>query len=556
MSRRLASSLVSAPGLLVVALLVYLPISLKFPLTRAEAMYALIPREMLASGSWLTPYLNGVHYLDKPQLLYWLNLLAYHLLGPADWVARLVCLSLAMTEIWLAYLIGRRLFGPRPAWLGGFILLSSVGFFTLHLQILTDHLVTVALAASCYFLLRWQEEPRNRWAALFHLSLVAGFLSKGFIGVVFPLLIGGLYAAEQRQPRFSRLFCCPRGLGLLLILIIPWFVGVEQANPGFLKHQIINEQVMRFLGHRQPADIAPYSVGEFWLFAFIWLLPWTFLLPGALYRFWQDTRPGGGTDSRARLLLIWAGVVMSFFTLSASRVEYYSLPAFLPLALVLGWRVDRRLSGAGRRSFTWALIMLASLGVGHLFLLPHLEQLCAANRPEFAGLGTLIRPFSYQTAILVPGLAIFGLLAGPRRPRLAVASLSALSLVLVCLTCQCLLTLSPVLSDKVPGEYVRAQAAPEDVLVMEYNEEFEYGASFSFYARRHILMVQRDGMPRFPYPVPAPQNYLISPERLRELWQGPRRVFLLIDHCVPREPFLAGAQVALSLPGKSLLVNQ
>ena len=556
MSRRLLSSLVSAPTLLLVGLLVYLPLSLQIPLIRAEGMYALIPKEMLAAGSWLTPHLNGAHYLDKPQLLYWLYLVAYKILGPSDWVARLVCQCLTLAEIFLAYLIGRRLFPARPAWLGGFILLSSVGFFTLHLQILTDHLVTVALAASFYFLLRWQEDPRFRWAALFHLSLVVGFFSKGFIGLLFPLLIGGLYAWQQRQPRFSRLFCSPRGLGLLLILVVPWFVGVEQANPGFLKHQIINEQIMRFLGQRQPPDVTPYSLWEFWLFAGIWLLPWTVLLPEALYRFWQETRPGGSTDSRGRLLLIWAGVVMGFFTLSASRIEYYSLPALLPLALILGWRVDRFLSETQDRSFSWALVILAFLGMANLFLVPGMEHLCAANRREFEGMFALIRPFCYQAAFLVPGLAIFGAVAGRRRPRLAVASLGALSLVLVYLTFQSLLALSPALSDKAPGEFVRAQAGPQDVLVMEYIEEFEYGASFSFYAGRPILMVQRDGLPQFPFPVPPEENYLISPDRLRELWQGPHRVFLLTDHCVPREPFLARARVALSLPGKCLLVNQ
>jgi len=556
MNRRFLSSLVSAPTLLLVGLLVYLPFSLQLPLIRGEGMYALIPKEMLAAGSWLTPILNGAHYLDKPQLLYWLNLAAYKVLGVSAWAVRLVTLVLTLTEILLAYLIGRRLFTLRAAWLGGFILLSSLGFFVLHHQILTDHLVTVALAASFYFLLRWQQSPRFRWAVLFHLALVVGFFSKGFIGVLFPLLIGGLYAWQQRLPQLSRLFCSPRGLGLLSLLIIPWFIGVEQANPGFLKHQIINEQVMRFLGQRQPMDINPFSVWEFWLFAAIWLLPWVLLLPEALYRFWQDTRPSGRADPRARLLLIWAGVVMAFFTLSASRIEYYSLPALLPLALVLGWRVDRFLSGTQDRSFSWALGLLALLGVANLFLVPYMEHLCATNRREFAGIFLLFRPICYQVAVLVPVLALLGAAAGWRRPRLALASLSALALALVYFSFQCLFLLSPILGDRDPGEFIRAQAGPEDLVVMEYIEEFEYGASLAFYADRHILMVQREGLPQFPYPVAPQENYLISPEHLGELWQGPHRVFLLTDQCVPREPFLAGARVALALPGKCLLVNR
>ena len=71
-------------------------------------------------------------------------------------------------------------------------------------------------------------------------------------------------------------------------------------------------------------------------------------------------------------------------------------------------------------------------------------------------------------------------------------------------------------------------------------EEFEYGASLEYYARRHILMVKRHGLPQFPYPVPPASDYIITPERLQELWQGPRKVFLLLDDATPPEPFLQG----------------
>jgi hypothetical protein len=92
--------------------------------------------------------------------------------------------------------------------------------------------------------------------------------------------------------------------------------------------------------------------------------------------------------------------------------------------------------------------------------------------------------------------------------------------------------------------------------VMEQIEEFEYGASFAFYAHRHLLMVQRGGLPQFPYLVPPEENYLISPDHLKKLWQGPRRVFLLIDDSVLREPFLQRAPVALTFQGKRLLINR
>ncbi len=206
-----APRLMNGATLAVLCLGLYLPLFWQLPFWRSEAMYALIPREMLAAGSWLTPTLNGAPYLDKPHLLYWLNILAYKLLGTSDWSARVPTLAMTVGEVWLTYLIGCRLVGRIAAWLGGFILLTCIGFFVLHLLILTDHLVTLSLLAALYSLLRWEAQPGFRWTALFFLALVAGFLSKGFIGVVFPGVIGLLYAWHLQGPPSPQAVVLPRG---------------------------------------------------------------------------------------------------------------------------------------------------------------------------------------------------------------------------------------------------------------------------------------------------------------------------------------------------------
>jgi len=93
-------------------------------------------------------------------------------------------------------------------------------------------------------------------------------------------------------------------------------------------------------------------------------------------------------------------------------------------------------------------------------------------------------------------------------------------------------------------------------VVMGPIEEYEYGASLAFYAGRPILMEKRHGLPQFPQPVPPAQDYLIAPGQLQTLWQGPNRVFLLIDDATPPEPWLKGTEVPLALPGKRLLENR
>jgi 4-amino-4-deoxy-L-arabinose transferase-like glycosyltransferase len=551
------SRLMNGATLVLICLGLYLPIFWQLPLLRSEAMYALIPREMLAAGSWLTPTLNGAPYLDKPQLLYWLNLLGYKLLGVSEWSARVPTLAITVGEVWLTYCIGRRLVGQRAAWLGGFILLTGIGFFVLHLQILTDHLVSLSLLAAMYCLLRHQEQPSFRWTVLFFLSLVAGFLSKGFIGVVFPGLIGLLYAWQVRERGLLRLVFSPQGIGLAVVLLVVWGVASELANPGFLKFQIVNEQIMRFLGRRQPPDVNSFTIAGFYVFLGIWLMPWTFILPEALYRFWQATRPGWEVGPAGRLLLIWAAVILGFFTLSGNRIEYYSLPALPALALILGWRIKQYLETPGDRVILWTLLALGLLGLSLRVLLPYLEQICVDNRREFCGMVSLIGPIAGRAAWFIPAAALVGAAAAwLGRRRLAVAAYGALALGIAIFTFQTMVVLSPVLCDKTAGEYVRRVASPQDLLIMGPIEEFEYGASLRLYSGRHILMVTRGGLPQFPYPVDPAADYIISPERLQELWQGPRKVFLLLDDATPPEPFLTGATAALTLPGKRLLVNR
>ncbi|MHB9075125.1 MAG: ArnT family glycosyltransferase [Desulfobaccales bacterium] len=543
--------------LAMVCLGLFLPLFWQLPLLRSEAMYALIPQEMLAAGSWLTPTLNGVHYLDKPHLLYWLSLVSYKLLGVSEWSARVPTLAMTVGEVWLTYLIGRRLIGRIAAWLGGFVLITCIGFFVLHLQILTDHLITLSLLAALYCLVRWQDTPIRRWSILFSLSLVAGFLSKGFIGLLFPVLIGLIYAWQLKDRRPLRLLLSPSGIALTVILLAAWAVGSELANPGYLKFQIVNEQIMRFLGRRHPPDVNSFTITGFWLFLGIWLMPWTFILPSALYRFWQATRPGRGEAPAARLLITWTAVILVFFTMSSSRLEYYSLPAFPALALILGWRIKRYLDTAGDRVIPWSLMALGFLGISLLVLLPYLERVCVDNRREFSGMVSVLSPIARLASWFIPAAALVGAGAGLLKRRgLAVTGYGVLALGIAIFTFQSFASLTPVLCDKEAAAYVRNHGTPEDILIMGPIEEFEYGSSLEYYARRHILMVQRNGLPQFPYPVDPAANYIISPERLQELWRGPKKVFLLLDDATPPEPFMQGATAVLTLPGKRLLVNR
>ena len=288
----------------------------------------------------------------------------------------------------------------------------------------------------------------------------------------------------------------PGGIVLAAILLVAWGWATESANPGWLKFQVVNEQIMRFLGRREPADVNSFTIAGFYVFLCIWLMPWTFILPAALYRFWPATRPGREVGAAGRLLLIWAAVILGFFTLSSSRIEYYSLPALPALALILGWRIQRYLDTPGDRIIPWTLLALGLLGLSLLVLLPYLEQVCVDNRREFIGMVSLISPLARQATWVIPAVALAGVLAAwLRRPRLAVAAYGVLAVAIAWFTFQTMAILTPLMCDQAAGEYIRRVASPQDLLIMGPIEEFEYGASLEYYARRQILMVKGAGRP-------------------------------------------------------------
>ena len=141
----------AAVSLIFLWLLIFVPTLGKLPLIRSEAMYAQIPLEMLQSGDWLTPRLNGARYLDKPPLYYWINLTAFQLAGVSDDTARLATFFIGLGEAMATLALGALLFSRLTGWLAGLILLTSIGFFALHLQMLADHLITLTLSWSLFF---------------------------------------------------------------------------------------------------------------------------------------------------------------------------------------------------------------------------------------------------------------------------------------------------------------------------------------------------------------------------------------------------------------------
>ncbi len=543
-------------GLIVIWLCIFWPTLGKLPLIRPEAMYAQIPLEMLQSGDWLTPRLNGARYLDKPPLLYWMNLIAFKVGGISGESVRWTTFLIGLGEVLATFVIGALLFSRLTGWLSAIVLISSIGFFAMHQQILPDHLITLTLICSIIFLWCWRSQPRWYYSLGFYFCCALGLLSKGFIGLFFPLAIGVTFALITRQRRFWRFFFHPGALLGFIALTVPWFWLMELRHPGFLNFHLVNEQIMRFLGKRSPADVQSLPLVGFWLFSFIWLMPWTPFLPTACIAIWPKNFMSPSPEEEGRILLVlWALVVLLFFSLSSTRIEYYTLPALPALALIIGWRLELYLKEPHTRAIKLSILLYAFLIIGMIALLPVLESICVNNRREFIGMFGQLQPLAHRSALVFAVLLVATTITCWRGvPQFCLFSLFGAALVLLFFTFQSLRVLSPHLSDAWVGDFLRDQVQPGDAVVMGNIEEFEYGMSLRFYTQRRVLMVQRGELPAFGFPLKPSENFLITTDTLLELWKGPQRVFLLVDDCSP-ENYLPNTTVLQARGGKRLIVN-
>ena len=467
-----------------------------------DSIYIEIARSMLLRHDYVTPTIDGIRFFDKPPLLYWLAAGSMHLFGAYDWAARLPLALLTLALLLAVYTLGLRLFAEispaahpdRAALYSALALATSIGPFLYTRFFIPDILICLWMTLAVHaFLIALDRINADRegpgapsmaqshrdmggsppaslvgWMGgivetrsallpclIFAAVTALNLLTKGIIGLVFPIAFVLLYLAFTRQLRLLlKLHLIPSTLVFLLIAA-PWHILAALRNPaialppglglparaGWAWFYLYNEHVARFLQRRIPHDYGQVPVLLFWVLAALWLFPWTAFLPSAILRhirglrntaFFSKPKKSGapsmeqlhrdmggisgapsmeqlhrdmggisGAPSMEQLhrdmggivtprdreasltLLLWAGLVLLFFTFSA-RQEYYSLPAVPALALMVGAllaRADRDPSGQSARSahlwHRWLLgplcSLIAAVALFFAFTAPHTD---------------------------------------------------------------------------------------------------------------------------------------------------------------------------------------
>ena len=337
-----------------------------------EARYAEIPREMLAARDFVTPTLNGVPYFEKPPLLYWANAASFAAFGASPFTARLPTrLAGTATALLLAWAVGRKR-GRTEGLLAAILFLAAPFGFTAARTNLTDGFLTLFFAAT--LLASWEVldraadgRPAAAIAALAGACAAAGFLAKGLIAVVLPGAVLVLAAILTGRARALRTLLVSPAPLVFLALAAPWFALAERAHPGFLNFFFVHEHFQRFA---TPAASRP---GPIYYFAALFVAGF---LPGLPFLF-RGAREATRRDPFALFLLLWAAVVIVFFSVSKSKLPPYIFPAFPPAA-ALGAR--GLLAGGGRKAPWIAHAVLAAVLVAAVAAVPDAREEIARGR--------------------------------------------------------------------------------------------------------------------------------------------------------------------------------
>ena len=489
--------------------------------TPDEGRYADIAREMLDSNDWVTPRVNGIKYLEKPPLQYWATAGAFAVLGVDEWTARLWPAYTGFLGIALMAFAGFRL-APRSPWLPTALMAAGCWGYFLGAQFLTldmglTFFLTVAMLA---FLLSRRagiaSSAERGWMILAWAGMACAVLSKGIVGIVIPALALLVYVALERDPSpLKRLHWAP-GLAAFAAIAVPWFVLAQQRNPEFFHFFFVQEHFERYLlpDHHRP--------GPWWYFVpvlLVGLLPWTPSIPAALARAWKA--PAGPGFKLDRFLVIWAGVVVVFFSVSHSKLPGYVLPA-VPAILLLFARHYPALSEPLRRAPAFACV---ASGIA-------LTLLAAALPVVSALLSWTGFDAEYSIWILAAGLILsaagFAALLLLRRS-LQEASLAVLGLGSL-LAVQIALSGTHVLDEHYSSERIM-EALVGDKLRFPREPPFYSVASFDqsvpFYLGRPVTLVgYKDELA--PGIAAEPGKYVASVEEFRGRWDGHGEAFAIM----------------------------
>ncbi|MBW1779511.1 MAG: phospholipid carrier-dependent glycosyltransferase [Deltaproteobacteria bacterium] len=315
-----------------------------------ETRYAEIPREMIASGDWVVPRLNGLRYFEKPVLGYWLNALSITLFGENAFAVRLPsALATGITALMVFFLVRRFGRGSEAGILGAAAYLTCILVLAVGVISILDSMLTLFLTGAMlfFFFAHREDHPLKRtgFLALFGLCCGLAFLVKGFLAFAVPCItIVPFLIWERRLKDLLRLPWIP--IAALLLVTLPWCILIHLREGDFWNYFFWTEHIKRFI-----SPIPGQHPKPFWYFLPLMAggaLPWTILIPAI---FWEIRAGVRRKDPLLRFALCWFLFPFLFFSACSGKLVPYILPCFPPLVIIIALGLTDYFEKGKKRAF-------------------------------------------------------------------------------------------------------------------------------------------------------------------------------------------------------------
>lgn len=542
-----------------------------------EGAYAAVAQEMAASSELVVPRLNGVPYFEKPPLVYWLTAASLRIFGNTSWSARLpIAIFGALGVVALFYLVD--LWDERRAAVySSLCLATSFGYFLYARTLMMEIPLIALLIAAMLTFFSGYRNPQATRALMIATAILLGLavMVKGLLGLALPTLALGIAVFLSGDLRnFLRRIPWGWMMVALGIVAAPWHLAIEVGHQGAMNHYLVQGQLLRYLSGADQLDVAPLGVLAYLAAAALWFLPWVLFLPQAIAGAAREMREAAPDRDLVVGASAWSLAALGFFAVSPARIEYYSLPALIGMAILTGRWWSRAVSpGRGARfsfsvvlalaSVAWLVVLIFIAGPG--VRLPYMTDLFALlnehyrNRVAQSG-SSAAMPSAQEIvpliAVLAASLSVtgaIGLFSTRRKLRApAYAAVCALAVVTMFVVHRGLQIMEPFCS---VGPLARRAAVlmrgTDRVAVIG---SYENVSPVSFYLRRRAIVVDGFGgdlsFGRTIDPSSAP--YFIDPAALGRMWMDGHRIFLLVssdgvDPALPQRAYLLDQSPAGSL---------
>ena len=542
-----------------------------------EGLYAGAVREMRHSGDWLMPTSNGFPRVQKPPLVYWTMLVSTALLGDSEFALRLPNALATVGWIVATYLIMRRLGGERFGLASALVLASMLGVWVFNHLIQPEPFMAcfISLGIWCLVEARSSAKPQETvarrgilaarfsgdgWYLLFWIFLALGAMSKGLHGALWPLATAVLTALLVPGWRaWLRPILSLRGALAFLLIVVPWYAYMTWRLPHFLVAHFVNEQLGASLNTRYPVDAKQLPLAQFYAQHLLFWLPWTLLLPGAIY---AAVKTVGAARRRyhfiapprldmIKLLSCWLALTLVSVAFS-TRQDYYSMScwgvvaAFLAVPWLLAEISPLRLP---RAYVLWPCALVALGGAAALgfavWITPRLGALGEATAAPIRDRDTFMDAIAgispalwgqfiallgiFGAAMLIAGL-VSAALVWQRRFFAALLVFSSAMAVPVCLATAGFAMMSPYFSLAAEAQAIDREIAAEPDAVVACEALPNTASSLYYYLNARVHWVNAPFNQDYAQRVMGEgRDYYWDEAGLVAQWKSPRPVYLIVE---------------------------